>query len=365
MQTTIPIADRDALRALQSFLKSLLEKGAVEAIMVPMRERSGAVMPALVTRPEHLDSADPLAPVMSMNSARQVSALSIREPRGRIGVVLRSCEIRALIELVKLQQASLDDLLIVGIECGGTYSLTDYVERMKADPAAEPWRELYADPLTDRPLRDACQMCEHPLPLNAAITIRLLGADLVDAIPITVPDELGEKLGLAPIAPIQRGDVVEALVAKRTATRDAIFAEIREQLADADGLTEFFATCIRCHNCMVNCPVCYCKTCLFRTPAFDHEPAQYMTWAMRKGAARLPSDTLLFHMTRLNHMSTSCVGCGMCTEACPSGISVGRVFRAVGEKTQAIFEYQPGRSVEDPLPVTTFREDELADTAVR
>jgi len=79
----------------------------------------------------------------------------------------------------------------------------------------------------------------------------------------------------------------------------------------------------------------------------------------------LPSDTLLFHITRLNHMSTSCVGCGMCTEACPSEISVGRVFRAVGEKTQAIFEYQPGRSVEDPLPVTTFREDELADTAVR
>ena len=365
MQTMIPVADGDALGALQGFLKSLLERGAVEAIMVPMRERAGAVMPALVSRPEHLDSADPLAPVMSMNGARQVSALSIREPRGRIGVVLRPCEIRALIELVKLQQASLDDLLMIGIECAGTYSLTDYVEMMKADPAAEPWRELRADPLTDRPLRDACQMCEYPLPPNAAVSIHLLGTELADGIPITVPDGMGEELGLTATEPVQRGDVVERLIAKRTATRDAVFADIREQLADADGLTEFFATCIRCHNCMVNCPVCYCKTCLFRTPAFDHEPAQYMTWALRKGAARLPSDTLLFHITRLNHMSTSCVGCGMCTEACPSGIAVGRVFRTVGEKTQAIFEYIPGQSVDDPLPVTTFREDELDDTAVR
>ena len=77
----------------------------------------------------------------------------------------------------------------------------------------------------------------------------------------------------------------------------------------------------------------------------------------------MPSDTLLFHLTRLNHMSTSCVGCGMCTSACPADIPVGRVFRAVGEKTQAIFDYVPGRSVEDPLPVITFREDELADAA--
>ena len=79
---------------------------------------------------------------------------------------------------------------------------------------------------------------------------------------------------------------------------------------------------------------------------------------------RLPADTVLFHLTRLNHMSTSCVGCGMCTGACPSEIPVGQIFRAVAHKTQAIFDYEPGRSVDDPLPVTTFREDELADTAV-
>lgn len=364
MQTTIPVENGDTLTAIRGFLRSLLETGAVDALMVPLRARSGAVMPALVSQPEFLDDVEPLAPVLAINGARLVGALSIRQPRGRIGAVLRACEMRALIELVKLQQASLEDLLIIGLDCAGTYTQTDYAKMMQDAPGAEPWRELYAGPLADRPLRDACRMCEQPLPENADIVIQLLGVDLDAVIPIALPDELGERLGLTPGAPAQRGDVAEKLIAARTAARDAVFAEIRRQLSDAAGLAELFATCIRCHNCMVNCPICYCKTCLFRTPAFDHEPAQYMTWALRKGAARLPTDTLLFHLTRLNHMSTSCVGCGMCTDACPSEIPVGRVFRAVGEKTQALFEYAPGRSVEDPLPVTTFREEELADVAI-
>jgi formate dehydrogenase subunit beta len=40
-------------------------------------------------------------------------------------------------------------------------------------------------------------------------------------------------------------------------------------------------------------------------------------------------------------------------------IPVGTVFRAAGEKAQAIFDYQPGRSLEEAAPVQEFREDEL------
>jgi formate dehydrogenase subunit beta len=42
------------------------------------------------------------------------------------------------------------------------------------------------------------------------------------------------------------------------------------------------------------------------------------------------------------------------------GIRVSEIFRTVARKTQAVFEYVPGRSLEEPLPVTTFREDELS-----
>ena len=45
------------------------------------------------------------------------------------------------------------------------------------------------------------------------------------------------------------------------------------------------------------------------------------------------------------------VGGGMGTDACPVEIPVGTVFRAVGEKAQALFDYHPGRSLEEAAPV--------------
>jgi formate dehydrogenase subunit beta len=86
-----------------------------------------------------------------------------------------------------------------------------------------------------------------------------------------------------------------------------------------------------------------------------------MNWARRKGAYRLPADTALFHLTRLNHMVLSCIGCGMCTSDCPAELPVGVVFRAIGQETQQVFAYEPGRDVEEPLPLITFQEDEWMD----
>jgi formate dehydrogenase subunit beta len=58
-------------------------------------------------------------------------------------------------------------------------------------------------------------------------------------------------------------------------------------------------------------------------------------------------------------MGTSCVGCGLCQEACPNDVPVFRIFRLVGSKVQPLFSYVPGRSVDEPLPLTTFKEAEF------
>jgi len=363
MRTVIPVENNDTLAAVRGFLRRLLETEVVDALLLPMETPAGTITPALVSNPDLLDMADPLAPVMGLNAARVVGHVSVREPRGKIGAVLRPCELRALVELVKLQQAGLDDLVTIGVDCLGTYDVPDYVTMRSnggVDMAAylATARSGELAPQEGYAFRDGCQMCEKPQVENADIVLELFGADLVTGIPVSLPDELVEKLGLEPAdGDGRRADVVEKVVSARTKVRDARFAEIRQQL-EQEGIEGVFAACVRCHNCMTVCPICYCKTCLFKSPVFDHEPAQYMNWANRKGAYRLPADTMLFHLTRLNHMVLSCIGCGMCTSACPTELPVGQVFRAIGQQVQAVFEYVPGRDAEEPLPLVTFREDE-------
>ncbi len=385
MRFTIPV-EKDTLKAVRGFLKQLLETKVVDALLVPMETPSGAITPALVTDVDLLDAANPLAPVMGINTARAVGHVTVREPRVRIGAVLRPCELRALVELVKLKQANLDNLVTIGMDCAGTYDVPDYTEKAlqrKSQSATtrarnKLWRDLYDGLMADlsasegsaavalasaRDLRDACQMCEKPHVEAADVTIELFGADLGTGIPVTLPDEMAETLGVSPEEPEEndgtRAAVIDKVVAERTRVRDARFGEMRQRLEE-EGIEAVLATCVRCHNCMTVCPICYCKTCLFKSPAFDHEPVQYVEWARRKGAYQMPGDTMLFHLTRLNHMVLSCVGCGMCTSDCPANLPVGLVFRTIGQEIQQAFDYAPGHDVEEPLPLVTFREDEWA-----
>jgi formate dehydrogenase (coenzyme F420) beta subunit len=332
---------------------------------------AGAVAPMLVTDPAALDRADPLAPVLPINAARAASQLTMTGHKESLGVVLRACEIRALVELVKFQQAKLDNALLVGIDCLGTYPVASY--QQAADKETVLHGLLTAAPTGDlKPheglqFRAACQMCEQPLPEgeHVALTIGLLGVE-AGTLYLKARKNLAEMLGLAAGAlPAGRKTAAQTLVAARTQARDAAFAAFRSRVHTMDGLLQEFSTCIRCHNCMANCPICYCRECIFRTPTFEHESQLFYQWAERKGTVRMLPDTLLFHLTRLNHMVTSCVGCGLCADACPVDIPVGTVFRTVGQKVQALFDYHPGRSLEEAAPVQEFREDELTTLGER
>lgn len=369
VQRFLEVKEGDILTTLRSFLQRLLEKGIIEALLVPLEAPSGdTVMPALVKEPARLEKANPLAPVMAVNAARLVSSLTIGKPKEKIGALLRSCEIRALLELVKLQQAHLENLIIIGIDCLGTYEMTDYYKLIweGGSPTMELVRGAQEGALSSHQgyqFRSACRICEYPVPQKAALTIGLLGVD--DRILIEAQEELGERLELTEGEAPSREEVIERTVEARVEERDRLFAQFREFVVDIPSLLALFSACIRCHNCTVACPICYCKECLFRTSTFEHESDRYLRWAERKGAIQMPTDTLLFQLTRLNHMVTSCVGCGMCESACPSHIPLTAIFRAVGQEVQRMFDYLPGRSLEDELPLATFKEDELGELGER
>ena len=105
----------------------MLKKELVDAILIPTHLSGKGIMQTLISDHNMLDSIDPFAPIVPVNSAKLVSDLT-NVPSGRkLAVVLRSCEVRALLELVKLKQANLDNLILVGIDCLGRYENKDFL----------------------------------------------------------------------------------------------------------------------------------------------------------------------------------------------------------------------------------------------
>ena len=147
----------------------------------------------------------------------------------------------------------------------------------------------------------------------------------------------------------------EATLAKKREEREERLSE------DAEELLTLLEPCVRCYNCREVCPICYCKDCLLKPEKMGYTPERHLSRAEKKGQLKMPLDTVLYHLTKMNHMATSCVACGVCEQACPMDIPLGRIYNRVGRHAQALFDYVAGRSREEELPVTTFREDELTD----
>ncbi len=352
--------------AMRQLLKQLLEKKLVDAVLVPLELPSReSVVQSLVTQAEVLDAANPLAPVLPVTTANIISKITrLASSQKKVAVVARSCELRALIELIKLKQASLDNIILVGVDCFGTYSVLDYKQFGKGNqaPGDEFMKGIKAGKADSR-LREACQICEYPYPLVSDITVGLIGGDFDKEILLLANTPAGEQVVGALALPEAKAEgrqaAVDKLVAERVKRRDEVFEQTLAETKGLEKLTSVFAPCIGCHNCRDMCPVCYCRECVFDSQTFAFEADKYLDWASKKGALRVPTDTLLFHLTRLNHMGTSCVGCGLCQQACPNDVPVFRIFRLVGSKVQPLFNYVPGRSVDEALPLTTFKEAEF------
>ncbi len=377
MATTVKIQveENNPVLALQGFLRGLMEKDSLGGILVPIHLfGSGMPMPTLVTDPEKLSGADPLAPAFPMNSAKLLSRLTRGQSGERIVAVLRPCEIRAFVELIKLNQGSLDDVILVGTDCMGAYDNVGYKKFLGDSDPFQKTLDFHgriggAESVVwdGGDIASACQSCEHPAPSNADIVIGTAGADLYESIPVMATSARGEALlnglGLPGIESANgRDKALEALIGTRIASRDAMLEETKALTGTLTDLSEYLSDCVNCYNCRVACPVCYCKECVFNTDVFEHKPWQYMEWAKRKGSLKMPTDTIFYHLTRMAHMSTACVGCGQCSNACPNDIPVMELFRTVAARTQESFDYEPGRSLDESPPLSVFKEDEFQET---
>jgi formate dehydrogenase (coenzyme F420) beta subunit len=355
-------------KELAGFFKGMLENGAVNAVLAPMAQGAKGVRQTLVTSAANTDKVDPFAPVAAISGAKIASSLTSRPSGRKVAMVLRPCEIRALVELVKLKQANLDDVLLIGMDCLGRYENTDFTKFQEQGGTSEAFlanAQAGKTATGDFDVAGACQICEFPTVDNCDMRLCAIGsgngAVYVEAL-TPKGEEALEKSGLkAGESPAGRDEAVKKLVAVRTEARDKKFSEFRGETNSIQALSEKLSDCVNCYNCRVACPVCYCKECVFVTDTFRHNGDQFMMWADKGGMLKMPNDTTMYHLTRITHMSLFCVGCGQCTSACPNNIDLMPLFRTSAEKTQARFDYQAGRSIDEPQPMAVFKADEMVE----
>jgi formate dehydrogenase subunit beta len=368
----IEVINGDPVAALQGFCARLLADDEIAAVLAPRRlPGNGGTMPTLVAHPAELGGVDPLAPSFRLNAARMLARLTRgTDEDGLVAALLRPCEVRAFIELCKLNQGNLESALLVSMDCPGAFSNTDagrFAGNRGDTPALLGFlRASGQGDFGGVQVARACRVCEHPTGAQADLSIGLFGQDPEQGLLLMANTPRGEgfmtRLGLPEAADDgSRERALGELLAARVAARDEMFAATGQATADMTRLSTFLSACVNCYNCRAACPVCYCRECVFLTDVFDHKPWQYLSWARQRGALKMPTDTVFFHLTRLAHMSTACVGCGQCSNACPNGVPVMELFRTVAADTQRVFGYEAGRDPGELPPLSVFREHEFTE----
>jgi formate dehydrogenase subunit beta len=361
----IKVKNRDTIGSVNDLLKDFLKSKKLQALLVMQEVPSKAIsFPVLLSNPDKLNS-NVFAPVLPVSTATIISKITKVESTDKpIGVIMRPCQIRALIELVKLNQANIENIVIIGVDCLGTYPINTYSNfPEKTTPTEFMFDSFIKNSDAVKYLRSSCYTCKDPIPNNADIVIGIFGVDPKKELIIQIKSEKGKKLieGIQlDESKVNREKAIKDIREEKTKNRKE-FIKVKRNIKGINALVGFFDKCVNCHNCMKACPICYCKECLFDSSIFNLEANKYIGKAEKKGLFKMPNDSLLFHTTRMNHMVISCVGCGLCEQACPSNIPLMEIITPISENVQKEFDYNPGRDKEEKIPMVIYREDEYKD----
>ncbi len=339
---------------LRSLVRQIWLENNLKGMLVNVNGGSKArAMPRFITDVELIDQLNPFIPLMEVNIARLIPGKLADNPGSRIGAILRPCEMRALIEMTKHTILDLENLLTISVDCLGTLPADEYqwrLERLEKSHSTHRDKPVAAvDDLAHEALsfarqggiipyryRTACQVCASPAANQADININVLGLPIRQQmlLSINAPDTAGtyqlEELttGIADKALVSQHERILSKMCERHAdTMERLNESLGNLLpADVDAVIHQLESCGECQVCMDVCPIGYVDR-PYRDAEGHYGRKDVMRWLV------------------------SCAGCGMCEQSCPNHLPTSAIFAHIRQKLAQEWEYVPGCSVEEPLPV--------------
>ncbi|NMC48058.1 MAG: 4Fe-4S ferredoxin [Desulfovibrio sp.] len=263
-------------------------------------------------------------PCCSPNLAGYLTGL-----RGKkVGIVVKGCDCRSVVELIQEKLVDRAEVTIFGLHCEGTITPAKVRAALPGDA-----RGAFGDcRLSDGQIRFAPDTPLQNLAASDALYDKCLrcaepNAGLCDYF-------IGER-GTPPPVSTAPPDTLERLGAMSLEERFRFW----EQAMDR---------CVRCYACRNACPLCVCK---------DHCLAQSRDphWLDQTDH---PREKLMFQVIHALHTAGRCVECGECERACPMGLPVMALKRALNRQISELFDYRAGLDPEAIPPLFTFREEE-------
>jgi len=254
---------------------------------------------------------------MLTNNARVIPDVLKEHKDGRVGVLLRPCEMRALTEIAGRGAVQTNSLETLCVDCLGTFP-EDEFEWRAARKGSE--KGLTGEALQFAPqggispyrYRAACQMCVSPGATEADVNIGILGLPVRQTVLVDVKNgPLDWKTltdGAAdPTLSMKRDLMLAKLSERHTRTRERVINGLMEVLpTNVEALLDQFENCGSCQTCMDACPIC----------AVTY-PRQLKGRYRREDVAA---------------WMASCAGCGMCEQSCPQHLPLSIIFTHVKQK---------------------------------
>ena len=344
----------DPLGKVHDFIKQIWLEYSLVGMLITLNGGNEAhATPHYVTDITSIDILNPFKPLMEFNAARLIPNLLEKYPNARIGALMRPCEMRALTEMTKHASFKLDNLVTISVDCLGTLPADEYQWRLERLEKNLPAHELNSAEISDElahealqfarqggiipyRYRSACQVCTSPAAKQANINIHILGLPVRQQMLVSVSDpKVAETIHLEKLTDgiadnaltVQHERILSKMCERHQRTMDRVNEGLGSLLpVDVDAVIRQLESCGDCQNCMDVCPICSVDR-PNRSAEGHYDRTGIMRWLV------------------------SCAGCGMCEQSCPNHLPISAIFAHIRQQLAQEWEYVPGRSINDPLPV--------------